>query len=188
MRDMGWFAAGYGGLGGFLAVEAAVRAPGSASSLAASGADEGTTRAIVIAGAVSAGLAPLVRLLRLRRMPGAAGPLGVSLQAVGLGLRLWAMMTLRAAYTRTLRTSDDQPTVARGPYAVIRHPGYLGSLLVWVGFALTSRSPAVVVLAGGLIGRAYARRIAVEERLLERDLPGYQDYARRTRRLIPYVW
>ena len=110
------------------------------------------------------------------------------MEAAGLGLRVWSMRTLRAAYTRTLRTAGDQTTVERGPYAVIRHPGYLGSLLVWVGFGLTSRSPAAVALVGGLLGRAYERRIAAEERLLERELPGYAEYARRTRRLIPLIW
>ena len=188
MRDMRWFAAGYAGLGGFFAIEAALREPGLAASLDASGDDAGTTRAIVTAGAISAVLAPALRARPLPHLPRAAGPLGVAMQACGLGLRVWSMRTLQAAYTRTLRTAADQATVDQGPYAVIRHPGYLGSLLVWIGFGLTSRSPAAVALVVGLVGRAYERRIAAEERLLERDLPGYVAYARRTWRLIPLVW
>ena len=188
MGDMRWFAAGYAGIGGFVAIEAALREPGSPASLDASGDDAGTTRAIVTAGAISVVLAPVLRALPLPQMPRAAGPLGVVMEASGLGLRVWSMRTLQAAYTRTLRTAGDQATVERGPYAVIRHPGYLGSLLVWVGFGLTSRSPAAAALVGGLVGRAYERRISAEERLLERDLPSYAAYARRTWRLIPHVW
>jgi protein-S-isoprenylcysteine O-methyltransferase Ste14 len=187
MRDMRWFGVGYAGLGGFIALEAAVRDRGSASSLDASSDDQSTTRAIVAAGLLATVFAPIVRRLPQPRLP-AAGPVGALTEVAGLGLRVWSMRTLRAAYTRTLRTAGDQTTVERGPYAVIRHPGYLGSLLVWVGFAMTSRSPAAAVLVGGLLGRAYERRITAEERLLARDLPGYLGYARRTWRLIPLVW
>lgn len=98
------------------------------------------------------------------------------------------MRVLGASYTRTLRTDDDQRVVDRGPYRLVRHPGYSGSLLTWAGFALTSRSVAVIVLVSALLGRAYRRRIVVEEQLLQRDLPGYADYCGRTKRLVPFVW
>jgi protein-S-isoprenylcysteine O-methyltransferase Ste14 len=47
--------------------------------------------------------------------------------------------------------------------------------------------PATVVVAG-LMGGAYRRRIAAEEYLLRSAPPGYADYCRRTRKLIPFVW
>ena len=40
----------------------------------------------------------------------------------------------------------------------------------------------------GLLGAAYGRRIAAEEEMLRRELPGYECYARRTKRLVPFVW
>ena len=46
----------------------------------------------------------------------------------------------------------------------------------------------MLALTGGLLGLAYQRRIAAEEELLARDLPGYEDYQSRTRKLIPFVW
>jgi protein-S-isoprenylcysteine O-methyltransferase Ste14 len=46
----------------------------------------------------------------------------------------------------------------------------------------------VVEVVGGLLGFAYHRRVAAEEALLRRDLPGYRAYSRRTKRLIPFVW
>ena len=98
------------------------------------------------------------------------------------------MRTLGASYSRTLRTTDAQPVVDRGPYGWVRHPGYLGSLLTWTGFALTSQSLPTVVSIGGLLAWAYRRRIAAEEELLTRDLPGYLEYSRRTKKLIPFVW
>jgi protein-S-isoprenylcysteine O-methyltransferase Ste14 len=98
------------------------------------------------------------------------------------------MRTLGRSYSRTLRVQDSQRTADDGPYRFIRHPGYAGSLLIWTGFALTSRSLPVVGVVGGLLAFAYHRRVAAEEALLGRDLPGYEAYARRTKRLIPFLW
>ena len=98
------------------------------------------------------------------------------------------MRTLGSAYTRTLRTQERQAVVAEGPYRVVRHPGYAGSLLVWLGFGLTSRSRLVVAIVVGTVGQAYGRRIIAEEELLRKDLPDYRDNERRGTRLFPYIW
>jgi protein-S-isoprenylcysteine O-methyltransferase Ste14 len=99
------------------------------------------------------------------------------------------MHTLGRFYSRTLRTESDQHVVIEtGPYRLIRHPGYTGSLLTWAGFALTSRSAPVTVVVSALLARAYGRRILAEEQLLRRTLPGYASYSQRTKRLIPYIW
>jgi len=45
-----------------------------------------------------------------------------------------------------------------------------------------------VAVVTGLLGRAYRRRISAEEVLLGRDLPGYADCSRRTKRLVPFIW
>jgi protein-S-isoprenylcysteine O-methyltransferase Ste14 len=98
------------------------------------------------------------------------------------------MRTLGGFYTRTLRAAQGQQVVDTGPYRVVRHPGYSGALLVWIGLSLASRSVPATVVVAGLMGRAYRRRIAAEEHLLRSALPGYADYCRRTRKLIPFVW
>ena len=188
MTSRGWFLAGYAGVAGFFAVEAAARERGRAANLTASDDDQGTTRDIVTACIVAATTAPLLQRVPVRPPPRAAAPLGLALQATGLGLRIWSMRTLGASYSRTLRTEGQQGVVTDGPYRLIRHPGYAGSLLIWTGFALTSGSLPVVVMVSGLLGRAYGRRIVAEETLLQRDLPGYVTYSRRTKRLVPFVW
>jgi protein-S-isoprenylcysteine O-methyltransferase Ste14 len=184
-----WLAAGYAGLAGFFALEALLRQRGSASSLRATGDDRGTTLTIVAAYGLAAGLPLVARRLPGRRLPPAAAPAGLVLQAAGLAVRAWSMRALGGSYTRTLRTgAGGQALVTSGPYRLVRHPGYLGSLLTWTGFALASRSWPVVVLAAGLLGGAYGRRIVVEEQLLGRDIPGYPAYCQETRKLIPFVW
>ncbi len=183
-----WFLAGYAGVAGFFALDAATRQRGRASSLEASNEDRGTTRTIVAAYAAAALLAPVLRRAPAPRLPRGAGPAGIAFEAAGLGLRAWSMHSLGDSYTRTLRAETEQVVVESGPYRVVRHPGYAGSLLVWTGFSLASRSTPVMALVGTLLGTAYARRINAEKALLRRDLPGYAAYCDRTRRLVPYVW
>jgi protein-S-isoprenylcysteine O-methyltransferase len=184
----GWLLAGYAGVAGFFLVEGLARRPGTAASLDASGDDQGTTRGIVTASVAAATLTPLLRRVPVRPFPRGAASVGFALEAAGLALRVWSMRTLGAAYSRTLRSDDAHQVVDAGPYRVIRHPGYAGSLLTWTGFALTSRSLPVIGMVAGLLGRAYRQRIAAEEAMLGRDLPGYAVYSSRTKRLVPFVW
>jgi protein-S-isoprenylcysteine O-methyltransferase Ste14 len=187
-RPIGWFFAGYAGVASFFLVEMAARQRGTAASLDASGDDQGTTRGIVTASVAAATLAPLLRRIPVCPLPRWAARVGLALQATGLGLRIWSMRTLGASYSRTLRTAEAQRVVDDGPYRLIRHPGYAGSLLTWTGFALTSSSLPVVAVITSLLGRTYRRRITAEEALLGRNLPGYAEYSRRTKRLVPFIW
>jgi protein-S-isoprenylcysteine O-methyltransferase len=54
------------------------------------------------------------------------------------------MRALGRFYSRTLCTSSEQVVMESGPYRVIRHPGYLGSIMVWTGFGVASGSAATV--------------------------------------------
>jgi protein-S-isoprenylcysteine O-methyltransferase Ste14 len=186
--DRRWLLVGYAGIVGFFAVEALARKPGTASSLAASKDDRGTTRMIVTAYVVAMPLPLVVTRIRIGQLPPVTGPVGLVMQAIGLALRAWSMRTLGTSYTRTLRTADQQHVVDAGPYRLVRHPGYTGSLLTWAGFALTSRSIPVILLAAALLGRAYQQRIVAEEELLRRELSDYADYMQRTRKLVPFLW
>ena len=183
-----WFVAGYAGLAGFFVLEAVTRQGGRSSSLEPSSDDQATTRLIVLSYALVLLLAPLVRGLPQPQLPRLSRPVGLALEAAGLGLRAWSMRTLGRAYSRTLLVEDEHALIETGPYRFVRHPGYAGSILTWTGFALSSRSPSVVALVGASLGSAYQRRIAAEERLMLRDVPAYADYTARTRRPIPFVW
>lgn len=187
--DTGWFLAGYAGVAGFFALEALARKPGDSSSLAASSDDQGTTRMIINAYALAADVSLLLRRLPVvPELPRVTGPIGLTVQAGGLALRAWSMRTLGTSYTRTLRTDVQHHVVSTGPYKWVRHPGYAGSLLIWTGFALTSRSMPAIAVVIALLGRAYQRRVDAEEDLLRRELPGYTAYSSRTKKLIPFIW
>jgi protein-S-isoprenylcysteine O-methyltransferase Ste14 len=119
------------------------------------------------------------------RLPRVCGPLGLLVEVGGVGLRVWAMRTLRGHYARTLRVVDGQPVIREGPYRFVRHPGYLGVLLLWLGAALTARNVVAPALALTAVGTAYQHRMDAEDALLRRDLPGYVEYAATTGRVVP---
>jgi len=184
----GWLLAGYAGAAGFFVQELFLRRPGIASSLNASHDDNGTTRMLLTSAGLGYGLPLVLRRLPLPMMPSAAAATGLIIEAGGLALRVWSMRTLGSFYTRTLRTTPEQHLVNTGPYRMIRHPGYAGALMLWIGLALASRSAPTTVLVPALMGHAYHRRITAEENLLRRALPEYRDYSRRTKKLIPLIW
>lgn len=186
--DTAWFLAGFAGLAGFFALEVANRRPGAASSLDASGIDRGTTRTIGIAYAVASELPLVLRRLPGPELPRLAGPVGLVVQVSGLVLRTWSMRTLGRSYTRTLRTEGGQRVVDSGPYRWVRHPGYTGSLLTWIGYAVTSRNVPALAAVTALLGGVYYRRITAEEFLLTRELAGYETYRGQTKKLIPFLW
>jgi protein-S-isoprenylcysteine O-methyltransferase Ste14 len=81
-----------------------------------------------------------------------------------------------------------QRVIDTGPYAIVRHPMYAAAMLYLFGMPLLLGSwyGLVAVL---LILALVAPRAVMEERLLQRDLPGYASYMARVRyRLIPYIW
>ena len=85
--------------------------------------------------------------------------------------------------------SPAQPVISTGPYAVVRHPGYAGGLLVAAGVGLMSANwaglAAMVLLPTGLV----VWRIRMEERALLATLHDrYRGYAARHKRLVPLVW
>jgi protein-S-isoprenylcysteine O-methyltransferase Ste14 len=90
--------------------------------------------------------------------------------------------------SRTIEVTADQAVVSTGPYAIVRHPMYLGSLFIYIfsPLALGSYWATIPML---LIIPILAVRILNEESVLLRDLRGYREYMRKTRyRLIPGAW
>lgn len=115
--------------------------------------------------------------------------IGAALAPLGLAMRAWAVLTLRERYTRTLRIEPGQQLMDRGPYRLIRHPGYLGSLMCWTGVVLASANWISLVVGLPALYLAYAHRMASEEAMLELGLgDAYRAYRARTRRLIPFIY
>ena len=114
---------------------------------------------------------------------------GVFLFVAGLLLRWWAIITLGRFFTVDVTIEKDHELVERGPFRVVRHPSYTGVLLAFVGFALSLRNWAAMLIMLLPIFAAFIRRMNVEEDALSRALGSrYTDYMRRTKRLVPFVY
>ena len=113
---------------------------------------------------------------------------GVGLGLAGVLLRLWALLTLRQRYTRTLRV-DEGHLVERGAaYKLVRHPGYLGSLLCLNGLGLASGNAVVFLATLVATMAAYAYRIRVEEEMLLAAFgESYERYRREVPALLPFL-
>lgn len=114
---------------------------------------------------------------------------GVALLLLGAALSTWAMLVNDwfSAVVR-LQTDRGQVVVTSGPYRFVRHPGYLGSVLLYTGVALALGSVWALAIVVALAGVLTART-AREDRLLRERLPGYRQYAERVRsRLLPGLW
>jgi protein-S-isoprenylcysteine O-methyltransferase Ste14 len=113
---------------------------------------------------------------------------GLVLFILGGALRLWPLFILRERFSGLVAIQPGHALVTSGPYAVIRHPSYLGLLVNALGWSLCFRSAAGVVLTGLLIPPLLAR-IAAEERLLRAEFgAAYDAWCARTARLLPGVY
>ena len=186
-----WLLVGYLVLAVFIVGERLLRQTGSAKTLKAGDYDKKST-ALVGAGFGVGLLMPLgldAAGVLLFPIAPVEGIVALLIMLLGLGLRLWAAATLGRYYSRTLLVANDQKLVTWGPYAKIRHPGYLGSMLLWSGFGILSSNLAVALLLPVMFVAIYLYRISVEERMLGQQLgDDYAEYRERTRRVLPFLY
>jgi len=114
---------------------------------------------------------------------------GMLVMIDGLVLRWWSVHTLAQFFTVDIAIQPGQTLVRRGPYRLLRHPSYTGALLTVVGFGIGTGAWPAALVAIVPITLAFLHRIRIEERMLADAFPeAWPDYARDTRRLIPYLW
>jgi protein-S-isoprenylcysteine O-methyltransferase Ste14 len=113
-----------------------------------------------------------------------AGFVGTVLYMIGV----WLTFRENAFAAPVVKIQEGQRVIDTGPYAVVRHPMYASTLLLFVGLPLLLGSwigLAISVLF--ILGVAW--RAVHEERALRAELAGYEDYAGRVRyRLVPHLW
>jgi len=113
--------------------------------------------------------------------------LGDALLATGLGIAILVVIQNRYA-AATVTVESGQTVVSGGVYKFVRHPMYVGSLIMMLAIplALGSYWGLLFVIPGVLV---LVVRILDEEKVLTQGLAGYADYTQRVRyRLAPHVW
>ena len=117
-------------------------------------------------------------------------PLGAALYAFCVFILTWSI-SVNTHFEKTVRIQHDREhqVIDSGPYRIVRHPGYLGTIF---GFALDAPLllgswwafiPAAIAVASLVL------RTALEDRTLRKELDGYEAYTQTVRyRLVPGVW
>lgn len=125
--------------------------------------------------------------LQWSHMPAWLSVLGDVLVAAGLGIAM--LVVIQNSYAAaTVQVEQGQTVVSSGLYGVVRHPMYVGNVVMMTGMplALGSYWGLLFVLPGIAV---LVARILDEEKLLLTQLPGYPEYAQRVRyRLVPHLW
>jgi protein-S-isoprenylcysteine O-methyltransferase Ste14 len=114
---------------------------------------------------------------------------GNVLNILAVALLTWAMVANRF-FEGTVRIQQQRGhyVISSGPYRYVRHPGYVAVVLTFVSLPLALGTWAALIPGAVGIG-IYIVRTALEDRTLQTELPGYADYAQRTRfRLLPGIW
>ena len=109
------------------------------------------------------------------------------LMLLGYGITIWVFKENQYA-SRIVEVEDEQQVISTGPYAIVRHPMYVGALIMYIFSPLAlgsywSMIPALFIIP------VLALRAVDEEKVLSKELPGYEEYKQKTRyRLMPGVW
>ena len=114
---------------------------------------------------------------------------GTSFIIIGLIIRINSILTLKQHFTYTVTQIENHKLIETGFYKSIRHPGYLGQLIIFLGIstALSNWMSIVLMIIPIIIGFSY--RIKIEEEfMIEQIGEKYKDYQTRTKRLIPMIY
>ncbi|HNT75958.1 MAG TPA: isoprenylcysteine carboxylmethyltransferase family protein [Anaerolineae bacterium] len=159
---------------------------------------EGSKGWDIVLASVAALLAPLVVYLVAgfdrgrgwsETFPPALSIVGLGVMVGGIALSDWAMVANKF-FSGVIRIQADRGHTVEtgGPYRFVRHPGYVGGILHHLGAPLMLGSWWALI-PGGIGALLFVLRTALEDKTLQQELPGYAEYAQRTRyRLLPGVW
>jgi protein-S-isoprenylcysteine O-methyltransferase Ste14 len=114
---------------------------------------------------------------------------GLVIAAAGYALTVWATGA-NAWFSQVVRiqTERGHAVATGGPYRIVRHPSYIGMILVELATSVMLGS-WLALIPGGISGVLFVVRTALEDRTLQAELPGYAEYTRKTKyRLVPGVW
>jgi protein-S-isoprenylcysteine O-methyltransferase Ste14 len=136
----------------------------------------------------------IVAGLDLRYAWTAGFPITVHWIALIIGAATFALVTwsmaANAFFSMIVRIQDDREHAVAdtGPYRFVRHPGYVGSIVFELASPILLGS-LWALIPGAIAALLFIIRTALEDRTLHEELPGYPEFAERTRyRLLPGVW
>jgi protein-S-isoprenylcysteine O-methyltransferase Ste14 len=118
----------------------------------------------------------------------ATDSIGLALTVIGLGFSVWARFAIGSNWSARIELKQGHQLIRRGPYAILRHPIYSGFMLATLGTAIAFAEWSGL-LAFALIVLAWGYKARLEENvMLEQFGSEYEEYRRKVKGLIPFVW
>ena len=106
---------------------------------------------------------------------------------LGYGITIWVFNENQFA-SRIVEVEEEQQVISTGPYAIVRHPMYVGVLVMYLFTPLALGSYWSIIPALFILPVLVVRAVD-EEKILSKELAGYEEYKLKTRyRLIPGIW
>jgi len=150
--------------------------------------DKGSRPLIALSMILALVIAFLFAASGIASLPSWSFYVGIGLMIAGIVLRQWSIAVLGRYFSPTIGIQEGQAVVDRGPYRLVRHPAYTGLLIIYIGLGFVIQSWGAVLVLIAYFAAAFGYRIHVEEAVLTSKLGDeYVEYAKRTKRLIPYV-
>jgi protein-S-isoprenylcysteine O-methyltransferase Ste14 len=116
------------------------------------------------------------------------GRAGIWVCLLGLGFSVWARRALGDNWSSTAAVKENHQLVQTGPYAFVRHPIYTGLLTAALGTAL-AEDRVGSLLGSALMAFGLHFKMGVEERFMREEFGGgYSAYARKVKKLLPWIY
>lgn len=108
---------------------------------------------------------------------------------LGLFLRIRSIMTLKSYFTYSVTTVEDHKLIDTGLYKYIRHPGYLGQIIIFAGISISLANWLSIIFMLVPVTIGYLYRITIEERFMVEHLGDqYLEYQKKTKRIFPLLY
>lgn len=111
--------------------------------------------------------------------------LGLAFLTLGVTLRFLAVKTLGRYFMPALAIDSDHRIITAGPYRYIRHPGYAGAILAFIGLALSLTSTYALLCPLVILPGVILRVVREEQMLRSKFGPAYDEYRRTAGALFP---
>jgi protein-S-isoprenylcysteine O-methyltransferase Ste14 len=114
---------------------------------------------------------------------------GMALVAIGFVIRIYSILTLKQFFTYSIAKVENHKIIETGLYKFIRHPGYLGQLIIFIGISTSISNWISILFMMIPVTMGYLYRIKAEERFMTDQLgEDYLKYQGRTKRIIPMLY
>lgn len=126
--------------------------------------------------------------IRELTLPAYFAKIGMLITAVGICIRIKAVLTLKKAFTLNVQISKEQQLITNGMYKFVRHPAYTGSILSLLGVSIALKNIPAILIVAICSFVCYQIRINVEEAVLQKYFKEYNLYKEKTYKLFPYIY